>query len=203
MIRVVLGQKGALVRAALVAILSQERDIDVIADLANRDDLLTVARRQRPDVVVLDRSMLYGDSPRGLCGALCRPPSGCSVLIMLDRDARGVSRALARLAPKVGLIATEASPVDLVDAVRRLARGRPVLDVDLAVAALTAGENPLTERERDVLRLAVDGASAKEIARDLHLSAGTVRNYLSRTLTKTGGRNRIQAIRIAQDAGWI
>ena len=203
MIRVLLGQKGTLLRAALATVLSQEQDIAVIADLANRDDVLTEARRTQPDVVVLDRSLLEGDSARAWCHTLCRALPAAAVLIVMDRESRGASRFLARLAPQVGLIATEASPTDLVEAVRRLAHGRPVLDVELAVAALTAGDNPLTERERDVLRLAMDGASAKEIAKKLHLSPGTVRNYLSRTLAKTGGHNRIQAIRIAQDAGWI
>jgi two-component system response regulator DesR len=78
-----------------------------------------------------------------------------------------------------------------------------VLDTEVAVAALTAGDNPLTDREREVLRLALDGAPAKEIAKNLYLSTGTVRNYLSRILDKTGARTRIEAIRIAQEAGWI
>lgn len=204
MIRILLGQRGALLRGALATVLSHERDIDVIADLESRDEVLSVACRQRPDVVVLDRWLLGGDPANGLCRRLCRSLPACGVLIMLDREScASASRVLARLAPQVGLIATQASPVELVEAVRRLARGRPVLDVELALAALTADEAPLTERERQVLRLAADGASTREIAEKLCLSAGTVRNYISRAISKTGGHNRIEAIRIAQDAGWI
>jgi two-component system, NarL family, response regulator DesR len=126
------------------------------------------------------------------------------VLILLDRQSgAGVSRSLARLAPRVGFLGTETSPYDLVESVRQMARGEPVLDAEVAVAALTADENPLTDRECEVLRMALDGAPAKEIAQRLYLSAGTVRNYLSRILAKTGARSRIEAIRIAQDAGWI
>jgi two-component system response regulator DesR len=126
------------------------------------------------------------------------------VLLVLDRcEPAGPGVAMARLAPRVGLIATEASPAQLIEGVRRMARGEPVLDIELAVAALTAKGSPLTERERQILRLAADGTPVKEIAAQLFLCDGTVRNYLSRIVTKTGARTRIEAIRIAQEAGWI
>jgi two-component system response regulator DesR len=125
-------------------------------------------------------------------------------LTIVDESApAAVGRTLALLSPGVGLLTVNASPTDLVEGVRRLVRGEPVVDAALAVAALTALENPLTEREREVLRLAVDGAPVGEIAEILVLSVGTVRNYLSRIMVKTGARSRIEAIRIAQAAGWI
>lgn len=204
MIRVLLAQRGRLVREALSAVLAAENDLEVVAQLAHADEVLPTARRDRPHVAVLDIA-LPGPTPvTELCPTLCTALPACGVLILLDRQSGpGVGRSLARLAPRVGFLSMETSPYDLVESVRQLARGEPVLDAEVAVAALTAGENPLTERECEVLRMAVDGAPAKEIAQKLFLSAGTVRNYLSRILAKTGARTRIEAIRIAQEAGWI
>lgn len=199
-IRVLLGHRGALLREALCTVLSRETDLEVVAELARGDDVLRAALRQRAQVAVLDALLPDHVDVHALCQTL--PKLG--VLMLLDRySSDGASLSLARLAPRVGLIATDASLVDLIEAVRHMARGEPVLDTELAVAALTAEENPLTDRERDVLRLAMTGAPPQDIARSLFLSPGTVRNYLSRILVKTGARTRIEAIRIAQDAGWI
>jgi two-component system response regulator DesR len=199
-IRVVLGHRGALVRGALAAVLQREDDLDVVAELENADDVLTVAVREQPHVVVLDPRVT---DPVDL-GEVCRSLPARGVLVLVDREAvPNASLELAKQAPRVGLLATDSSPAELVDAVRHIARGKPVLDPGLAVAALTADENPLTCREQEVLRLATTGATTQEIARVLSLSAGTVRNYLSRILAKTGARTRIEAIRIAQEAGWI
>ncbi|MEH1129979.1 response regulator transcription factor [Micromonospora sp. CPCC 206061] len=204
MIQVLLGQRGTLFRGALATVLSAEPDLTVVAELDRADDILPMAARERPDVAVLDASLPGPVTVGELCPALCQSLPACGVLIVLDRAASaGLGRSLARLAPRVGLIGIETSPGDLVESVRQLARGEPVLDAELAVAALTAGESPLTDREREVLRLAVDGTPPSEIAQALFLSTGTVRNYLSRILSKTGARTRIEAIRIAQDAGWI
>lgn len=204
MIRILLGQRGTMLRGALVSVLAREHDMEVVAELARADDVLSTAIRERPHVVVLDCTLPGTVAVTDACRMLYRTVPTCGVLIILDRQScAGLSGDLARLAPRVGLIATEASILKLVEGVRRLARGEPVLDPELAVAALTAATNPLTEREREVLRLAVDGAPSKEIAKNLYLSTGTVRNYLSRIVTKTGARTRIEAIRIAQEAGWI
>jgi two-component system response regulator DesR len=110
---------------------------------------------------------------------------------------------VAKQSQSVGVIATDVSPDDLVDAVRGVAEGRPVFDVELALAAIRAGGSPLTQREREVLRLIDTGATVQEVARSLSLSAGTIRNYLSRILVKTRARSRIEAIRKAQEAGWF
>jgi two-component system, NarL family, response regulator DesR len=199
-IRVLLGHRGGLMRGALAAVLRREQDVEVVAELGTAADVLSVATRQRPHVVVLDPSLGNTIS----VDQLCQRVSAHAVLVLIDRDSMaGGSLALARQAPRIGMIATDASPAELVDAVRRLARDRPVLDLDLAVAALTVGKNPLTRREREVLRLTSTGATTQEVARNLSLSTGTVRNYLSRILAKTGARTRIEAIRIAQEAGWL
>lgn len=200
MIRVVLGHRGKLVRGALAAVLSQEADLDVVAQLDRVDDALTTVAREKPQVIVLDPLLSGKIGIEELCDRL---PQG-KVLLLIDRESVATKRqALLRLAPRVGSIATDASPADLADAVRHLADGKPVLDVELAVAALQAEDNPLTGRETEVLQLVRTGATAQEVARRLSLSAGTVRNHLSRILTKTGARSRIEAIRKAQDAGWI
>jgi two-component system response regulator DesR len=203
-IRVLLAHQGTLLRGALAAVLSGEADMRVAAEVAHGDTLLPAAMEVQPDIAVLHHA-LPGTSPvTELCRRLAVTLPGCAALVMLDRrSAVTVGGALARLLPRVGLIATEASPAELVGSVRQLAKGEPVLDIRLAVVALTAQENPLTERECEVLRLAVDGTPAKEIAGRLFLSAGTVRNYLARIVSKTGARTRIEAIRIAQEAGWI
>lgn len=203
MIQVLLGQRGTLFRGALAAVLSAEPDLTVVAELDHTDDVLPLASQTKPDVSILDAALPGSIAVPELCPMLCAALPACGVLIVLDRQAGGLSRTLAKLAPQVGFIGIDTSPDELVEGVRQLARGEPVLDAELAVAALTAGDNPLTERECEVLRLAVDGAPPKEIAQALYLSAGTVRNYLSRILAKTGARTRIEAIRIAQDAGWI
>jgi len=203
LIRIVLGHQGRLFRTALATVLSQEEDLEVIAEISNKDDALAIVQRERPRVIVLDHA-LPGDVPvLDLCVMLRASVPDCAILILIDSRASTGRSALARLVPTVGLMAIDASPSQLVDAVRQLARGEPVLDVHFALAALTAASGPLTEREREVLRLAADGAPAKEIAAKLFLSAGTVRNYLSRVIAKTGARTRIEAIRLARESGWI
>jgi two-component system response regulator DesR len=198
-IRVVLGHRGTLVRGALAAVLSRETDFDVLAELDRSDDVLASVRL-RPHVVVLDPQL------PGKVGIeeLCRKLTGRGVLVMVDHEAiAATSMALVKQAPRIGLIATDATTEQFVESVRDVAKGLPVVDVRLAVAALRAGDNPLTDRECEVLRQVTTGATAQEVARTLSLSAGTVRNYLSRILAKTGARSRIEAIKKAQDAGWI
>jgi two-component system, NarL family, response regulator DesR len=204
LIRIVLGQQGTIVRAALAKLLSQEQDLQVIADVADSDGALAVAMRVYPQVVVLDHSLPGEMTISELCTRLCTALSDCAVLVMLDpRASATVIDGLARRAPRVGLLPVDANPSQLVDGIRQIARGEPVLDTKLLMAALTAGSNPLTVRERQVLRRAAEGPPAKDIAAELFLSAGTVRNYLSSSISKTGARTRIEAIRIAHDSGWI
>lgn len=201
MIRVLLGQKGKLVRGAIAAVLSRAPDLTVVAQLSRGDDIAGAVRKDAVDIAVLD-ARLPGVTPvNELCEALI---SHCPVLLLTDPEANDLLCArLARLSPRVGFIATESSPDLLVESVRRVVRGEAVLDTALALAILTAGRSPLTRRECEVLGLAAEGLRTTEIAEKLFLSAGTVRNHLSRILTKTGARTRIAAIRTAQEKGWI
>ncbi|WP_405056613.1 response regulator transcription factor [Kribbella sp. NBC_01505] len=177
-----------------------EDDLEVVAVLDHADDVLPASVRERPDVLVLD-ACLPGDV--GI-ETLARRSPDSGVLVLSDRDlSAAASLRLVRQAPRVGLIATDASPDELVRAIRQIARGQTVLDPELMLAAIRVKDNPLTDRECQVLKLVTTGATAQEVARKLCLSAGTVRNYLSRILTKTQARTRIEAIRKAEQAGWI
>ncbi|MGC9668725.1 response regulator transcription factor [Planosporangium sp. 12N6] len=202
MIQILLGQEARVWRQALAAVLTRENDLEVVGELDQTDDVPVMAARRRPDAVVLDHALPGSLTVPDVCEKLGASAPSCSVLVLLDRRGGALSGILARWAPRVGILTTDATPRQLVDSVRQLIRGEPVLDAKAAVAALKARENPLTEREREVLRLAADGAPAKEIATELFLTTGTVRNYLSRVIAKTGARTRIEAIRIAQERGW-
>lgn len=204
MIRIMLIHGSRLVRQALASVLAQEADIEVPWDLSAGEDVVPEASRHRPDVIVLDLASPDVTAAGELCEAICGKLPECRVLTLVDRRAcTGLLPLLTRLAPQVGVIATDEPVTRLVEGVRELVAGEFVLDVELAVAALNAGRNPLTEREKEILRLVVKGEPAAEIATHLFLSTGTVRNYLSRIMTKTGARTRIEAVRRAQEAGWI
>jgi two-component system, NarL family, response regulator DesR len=203
-IRVLLGQRGTLFRSVLAAMLSGQPHVQVIAELAELDEVLGIASRERPRVAVLDGGLPGAATIGEVCGDLRQAVPICRPLVVLDRrSAAGPSRQLTPLGPWLGLIATDAAPSELILAVRRLAHGGRVLDPGLAAAALSAARNPLTDRESEVLRLTRYGAPTKEIAKRLELRVGTVRNYLSRSMVKTGARTPLEATRIAHDAGWI
>jgi len=204
MVTVLLGFTWRLFSEALATTLTSEKDIDVIASANTTDDAFAQARARQPDIAVLDASLPGTHDIQTLCHTVCETLPHGGVLVIVDRGANpAIGAALLRLAPRVGVLGTDSTPADLAEAIRQMARGDIVLDVNVAVAALTAENNPLTSREIEVLRFAADGIPTKEIARHLHLSAGTVRNCLSRILAKTGARTRIEAMRTARDAGWI
>lgn len=201
MIRVLLGQKGKLVRESIATVLSGTHDIRVAAKSSRSDDVLSVAQREDVDIAILDAKLPGETTMEQLCEKLT---TQCGILILTDPEANdGVCTNLVRLAPRVGFIATEATPDTLIDSIRRASRGEVVFDIGLALAALKADHNPLTEREKQVLAYAAEGLSAPEIGQRLFLSPGTIRNHLSRVMTKTDTRTRIAAIRIAQERGWI
>ena len=201
MIRTLIAEQTCIIRAGLVAFLSCADDIKVIAELQRGDDVVSASRALLPDVAVLGASLPGADGFAAARALHAELPT-CHSLIMSDqRDPAGVRRAVA--AHATGFVVRDAPPDFLTDAVRRAAGGKKVIDPDLAFAALNAEENPLTSRELDALRLAAQGATTAEIATDLCLSAGTVRNYLSRAIAKTGARNRVDAIRIITSAGWL
>jgi two-component system response regulator DesR len=193
-----------LVRSALARLLSEEADLQVVAELADIEEVFTAATRVRPHVVVLDHALAGALTISEVCEKLCDAISDCTVLSLLDRRTSATMlETLIQLAPRVGILTEEATPSELINGIRQIAHGTPVLDARLTVVALTYGNSPLTHRERDVLRRVANGVPVKEIAAELFLSSGTVRNYLSSSIAKTGARTRIEAVRIAHGAGWI
>jgi two-component system response regulator DesR len=200
-IRILLAEDQGMVRGALAALLDLEPDLQVVAQVAAGDQVLAAAERSEPDIALLDIEMPGLD---GLSAArslrTARPD--CRVLILTTFGKPGYLRR-AMDAGVAGFLVKDGPVEQLAEAIRRVLAGERVIDPALAVAALTAGSNPLSQRERDVLAAAVDGSTATEIAGRLHLSEGTVRNYLSAAIQKTGARNRVEAGRVAADNGWL
>jgi two-component system response regulator DesR len=201
MIRVLLAEDQAMTRGALAALLGLAGDIEVVAEAARGDEVLPRALACRPDVALLDIEMPGLD---GLAAAaqLRRELPGCKVLILTTFGRPGYLRR-AMESGVVGFLVKDAPASELATAIRRAMAGERVLDPTLAASALSEGPNPLTERERDVLAASADGASIAHVAAQLHLSEGTVRNYLSEAIQKLEARNRIEAAHLAQQKGWL
>ena len=200
-IRLLLADDQALVRGALTALLALEPDLEVVAEVGSGDQVVAVAIEHRPDVALLDVEMPGMDgieATQALKGA--RPQT--RVLMVTTFGRPGYLRR-AMQAGAVGFVVKDTPARQLADAVRRVHAGLRVVDPLLAADSLTAGESPLTARESDVLRAARRGASVAAIAAELHLSEGTVRNHLSSAIGKTGAANRTEAVRIADENGWL
>lgn len=190
-----------MVRGALVALLNLEPEIEVVAEVAAGDEILPAVQRHRPTVAVIDIDLPVIDGLTA-SGLIREQVPETAVLILTSLGRPGTLRRA--LAAKVnGFILKDAPPAELADAIRAVAAGRRVVNSQLALAAWDDGECPLTERELAVLRLAAGGADVSDIAGELYLSLGTVRNYLTSAATKLNARNRVDAIRIADDAGWL
>jgi two-component system, NarL family, response regulator DesR len=201
MIRVLLAEDQAMVRGALAALLALAGDIEVVAEAARGDEVTPLALATHPDVALLDIEMPGGDGLTAAAALHEQLPS-CHALILTTFGRPGyLRRALESGA--VGFLLKDAPPAELAAAVRRAAAGQRVVDPDLALSALSDGVSPLTEREREALMAAKHGASVADIAAQLALSEGTVGNYLSSAMQKTGGRNRIEAAHIAEEKGWL
>jgi two-component system response regulator DesR len=201
MIRVLIAEDMHLIRGALVALLSLEDDMEVVAELDRGDEVVATALRTRPDVAVLDID-LPGLDGLSAAEALHEQLPDCRTLVLTGLSQPG--NLLRALKVHVrGYIIKDAPADTLADGIRRVAAGQRVIDPDLVAAALETGSTPLTARETDVLRAAEDGTPTGQIAARLALAPTTVRNYLSNAITKVGGRNRIDAIRIARNAGWL
>lgn len=200
-IRVLMADDQHLVRGALAALLNLEPDLEVVAQVGRGDEVVAAALDVRPDVAVLDVEMPGLDGLAASAALLAQLPS-CRVLIVTTFGRAGYLRR-AMESGALGFVVKDAPAEQLADAVRRVARGERVVDPTLAAATLAGGTSPLTARERDALAAARDGATVADIAKRLFLSEGTVRNYLSSSISKTGTRNRVEALRVAEDNGWL
>jgi two-component system, NarL family, response regulator DesR len=201
MIRVLIAEDMHMIRSALVALISLEDDMTVVAELERGDQIVATALATRPDVAVLDIDLPGLD---GLTAAqqLHEQLPECRTLILTGLSQPGnLLRALQ--AHVRGFILKDAPAATLSNGIRRVANGERVIDTDLVAAAIETGTSPLTPREADVLRSAQTGGSTNDIAKQLALSPATVRNYLSNAISKVGARNRLDAIRICREAGWL
>jgi two-component system, NarL family, response regulator DesR len=200
-IKVLLAEDQAMIREALATLLSFEDDIEVVAQVGRGDEVVEAARETKPDVALLDIEMPGMD---GLTAAaeLRRASPDVKIVILTTFGRPGFLRRAMESGVSAFLV--KDSPADkLTETIRRVLNGERVIDPDLAAAALADGLNPLTPRERDVLLAADGGGTIAQIATELYLSEGTVRNYLSACIQKTGARNRAEALKIAQERGWL
>lgn len=200
-IRLLIADDQALVRGALGALLDLEDDLEVCALAADGAEALRLVAETKPDVCLMDIQMPGMDGVEAT-RRIREVSPGTRVLVVTTFARPGYLRA-ALDAGASGFIVKDTPAEQLADAVRRVHAGLRVLDPALAEESLFEGANPLSDRERQVLRLATDGRSATAIAAEVFLSAGTVRNHLSAAIGKTGASNRAQAAQIALDKGWI
>jgi two-component system, NarL family, response regulator DesR len=201
LIKVLLAEDQGMMRGALALLLNLEDDFEVVGQVSAGDQIVPTALGVRPDVAVLDIEM-PGLSGLDAAAELHTELPDCKILIVTTFGRPGYLRR-AMEAGASGFLVKDGPVEDLAHAIRRVLAGERVVDPELATAALSAGPNPLTGRERDVLAAAVDGSTIADIAGRLHLSESTVRNYLSAAIGKTGSRNRIEAVRSARHNGWL
>jgi two-component system, NarL family, response regulator DesR len=200
-VRVLLAEDQAMVRGALSALLSLEDDIEIVAEASRGDEILPAALDTLPDVALLDIEMPGGDGLEAAAVLHERLPS-CRVVILTTFGRSGYLRR-AMESGAAGFLLKDAPASELAKAIHRAIKGERVVDPTLAAAALSEGDNPLTEREREVLVASEGGATIESIAARLYLSEGTVRNYLSAAIKKLGARNRVEAARLAERKGWL
>lgn len=201
MIRLVIADDQALVRGALAALLGLEHDIEVVAEVGRGDEVSAAVVLHQADVALLDVEMPGLDGIAAAAELRTTAP-GCKVLMVTTFGRPGYLRR-AMQAGAAGFVVKDTPARQLADAVRRVAAGLRVVDPALAAETLTSGESPLTERETDVLRAASQGGTVASIAKATFLSDGTVRNYLSSAMGKTGAKTRAEAVHIAQENGWL
>jgi two-component system response regulator DesR len=200
-VRVLLAEDQAMVRGAIAALLALEEDLEIVAEASRGDEVVALALESGPDVALLDVEMPGGDGLDAAAALRQKLPS-CRVIILTTFGRAGyLKRAMENGA--TGFLLKDAPSSELARAIHKVMRGERVVDPDLAALALSAGDNPLTEREREVLAASEDGATIEDVAARLYLSEGTVRNYLSSAIKKLGTRNRVEAARLAQQRGWL
>jgi two-component system response regulator DesR len=200
-IRLLLADDQAMVRGALAALLGLESDLEVVAEVGRGDEVLEAARRSGAEVALMDVEMpgLDGLSATALLRAEL---PGCRVLVVTTFGRPGYLRR-AMEAGASGFMVKDTPARQLADAVRRVHQGLRVVDPVLAAETLSTGTSPLTGRETEVLAAARAGGTVADLARALNLSAGTVRNHLSAAIGKTGARTRAEAVRLAEENGWL
>ena len=201
MIRLLLADDQALVRGAIASLLDLEDDLEVVAQVGRGDEVVDAARASNADVALLDVEM-PGLDGIGAARQLKTEYPSCRALIVTTFGRPGYVR-LALEAGASGFVVKDTPSSQLADAVRRVAAGQRVVDPALAAESLAAGPSPLSARETDVLIAVRQGNSSGEVAAQLHLSEGTVRNHLSSAIGKTGARNAPEAARIAAENGWL
>lgn len=200
-IRVLLADDQALVRGAMAALLSLEADLEVVAEVGRGDEVVDAARLSGAQVCLLDIEMPGTDGIEAARRVAAELP-GCRSLVVTTFGRPGYLRR-ALEAGAGGFVVKDTPARELAEAVRRVHAGLRVVDPTLATESLVGGPNPLTDRERDVLRAALNGVPVAAIADHVHLSQGTVRNYLSSAIGKTGTTTRVEAARAAQQRGWL
>ncbi|MCG7527664.1 response regulator transcription factor [Streptomyces sp. OfavH-34-F] len=201
MIRLLLAEDQSMVREALAALLGLEPDIEVVAQVARGDEVVAAAREHAVDVALLDIEM-PGMTGIDATARLREALPDVKVVVVTTFGRPGYLRRAMESGADAFLV-KDAPAAQLAEAVRKVLAGERVIDPGLAAAALADGANPLTDREREVLRTAADGSTNAEIAAALHLSQGTVRNYLSMAIQKMAARNRAEAVRMAREKGWL
>jgi two-component system response regulator DesR len=200
-VRLLVADDQELIRSALAALLSLEEDFEVVATIGRGDEVVAAVKAQHADLALLDIQMPGID---GLAAArvLAQEVPECRSLILTTFGRPGYLRR-AMESGASGFVVKDAPAEQLADAIRRVMAGERVVDPALAASTLANGASPLTARERDVLVAARPGATVSEIAEKLFLSEGTVRNYLSAAIAKAGARNRAEAVRSADERGWL
>ncbi|MDH6540763.1 response regulator transcription factor [Streptomyces lavendulae] len=200
-IRILLAEDQSMVREALAALLGLEPDIEVLAQVARGDEVAEAARSHDVNVALLDIEM-PGMTGIEAAAELRRSHPSLKIVVLTTFGRPGYLRGAMEAGASAFLV-KDAPAAQLADAVRRVLAGERVIDPTLAAAALAEGANPLTDREREVLREADSGATNAELAARLNLSQGTVRNYLSTAIQKLAARNRAEAVRVAREKGWL
>ncbi|MBM7368285.1 response regulator transcription factor [Gordonia hydrophobica] len=200
-IKLLLADDQALVRGALAALLDLEPDLSVVAQVGRGDEVVDAARASGAQVCLLDIEMPGADGIDA-AGRVSRELPGVRSLIVTTFGRPGYLRRAVD-AGASGFVVKDTPAAELADAVRRVHAGLRVIDPTLATESLTSGDSPLTPREAEVLGAALSGATVAAVARQVHLSAGTVRNHLSSAIGKTGASTRAEAARIAHERGWI
>jgi two-component system response regulator DesR len=200
-LKILLAEDVAMVRGALVALIELEPDLKVVAAVRSGDEIVGAAQEHQPDIAIIDIDLPGLDGLSAAAQLHEKLPS-CRTLILTNLGKAGMlRRALA--AHVSGYMLKDAPPEQLATAIRDIVAGRSVIDMQLAMSAWDSGKSPLSKREHEVLRLAAEGSEPAEIAAELHLSVGTVRNYLTSIVTKLNARNRVDAIKMAVDSGWL